>query len=329
MGEYIVYKHTTPNEKVYIGITKRKPEERWQEGRGYKCNHHFTNAIRKYGWDNIEHEIICMGLNENDAKQMEKFLIQVYKSYDSKYGYNKTLGGDSVAIGIEKGIFQYDLSGKLVGKFNSLTEASKLTKTSISRISDCANGKRLSSNGFIWLYGNDSQKRERLREKIKEKKHPSKMCGGANHCARPIDQYTLDGVYVKTYPSAQEAADALNIDYSTIKGCASEAKSNIRCKSAGNYIWIHSDEYNKQEALAKRINKGCEKPVSQYSINGEHIRDFDSIKDALLFLNAKVNHISDVCNGVRKTACGYVWEWKRSDSETIRSGDKEVQYAEK
>ena len=76
MGEYIVYKHTTPNEKVYIGITKRKPEERWQEGRGYKCNHHFTNAIRKYGWDNIEHEIICKGLNENDAKQMLAKLVK-------------------------------------------------------------------------------------------------------------------------------------------------------------------------------------------------------------------------------------------------------------
>ena len=33
MGLYSVYKHTAPNGKVYIGITSRKPEYRWNNGR--------------------------------------------------------------------------------------------------------------------------------------------------------------------------------------------------------------------------------------------------------------------------------------------------------
>lgn len=32
---YSVYKHTCPNNKVYIGITSRKPEKRWKNGYGY------------------------------------------------------------------------------------------------------------------------------------------------------------------------------------------------------------------------------------------------------------------------------------------------------
>ena len=36
-NNYIVYKHTAPNGKVYIGITGFDPEYRWlNNGRGYK-----------------------------------------------------------------------------------------------------------------------------------------------------------------------------------------------------------------------------------------------------------------------------------------------------
>lgn len=96
MNDYKVYKHTTPNGKVYIGITSRKPEYRWNDGKGYKNNKHFDNAIKKYGWDNIKHEILYDGLEETQAKLMEISLIHYYKSNDPEYGYNITAGGDGV-----------------------------------------------------------------------------------------------------------------------------------------------------------------------------------------------------------------------------------------
>ncbi|AAV30164.1 putative truncated GIY-YIG endonuclease [Lactobacillus phage LL-Ku] len=42
---YKVYKHTTPNNKVYIGITKLDVNKRWKNGNGYKHNQYFTRAI--------------------------------------------------------------------------------------------------------------------------------------------------------------------------------------------------------------------------------------------------------------------------------------------
>ena len=95
-----VYKHTFPNGKVYIGITSCKPERRWQNGYGYNRQTVIRYAIDKYGWENIEHEVLYTNLSKEQASDYERELIYKYKSIDRKYGYNIDLGGygkDSVS----------------------------------------------------------------------------------------------------------------------------------------------------------------------------------------------------------------------------------------
>ena len=92
---YKVYKHTTPRGKVYIGITGNTVERRWQNGRNYKNNKHFTNAIKKYGWDNIKHEILFDNLTKEQAEEKEILLIKKYKSNNMNYGYNVENGGNA------------------------------------------------------------------------------------------------------------------------------------------------------------------------------------------------------------------------------------------
>lgn len=99
MGLFCVYKHTAPNGKVYIGITSRKPEHRWNRGKGYLANKHFSNAISLYGWENFTHEIICKGLSKEDACKKEQELISEYKSNHKEYGYNLSSGGEASAKG--------------------------------------------------------------------------------------------------------------------------------------------------------------------------------------------------------------------------------------
>ena len=66
---YLIYKHTSPDGKVYIGITKNLPNARWNEGAGYETQKKFYKAIQTYGWINFKHEIIAAGLSENEAKK--------------------------------------------------------------------------------------------------------------------------------------------------------------------------------------------------------------------------------------------------------------------
>lgn len=93
-NNYLVYKHTSPSGKVYIGITKQLVTKRWKNGRGYEGCTAFYRAVQKYGWQNIEHEIVAQELTKEDACSMEQHLIAEYKSYDPQFGYNLTHGGE-------------------------------------------------------------------------------------------------------------------------------------------------------------------------------------------------------------------------------------------
>lgn len=93
-NNYIVYKHTTPSGKVYIGITCQKPTKRWKNGLGYEGCTAFFRAVKKYGWNNIEHDIVLSGLSKESACSEERRLIAKYKSNDPEHGYNLTDGGE-------------------------------------------------------------------------------------------------------------------------------------------------------------------------------------------------------------------------------------------
>ena len=93
MSEFHVYIHTCPNGKRYVGLTRNKPEVRWQKGIGY-LGSLFGNAIKKYGWSSIQHEVIDVD-TEEEMKYLERYLIAFYKTQDRRYGYNITAGGES------------------------------------------------------------------------------------------------------------------------------------------------------------------------------------------------------------------------------------------
>ena len=90
---YKLYKHTFPNGKVYIGITSQSLEDRFQNGRGYSKCPKMHNAILKYGWNNVEHELLADGLTKPEAESKEIETIAFYNSVEN--GYNADHGGNA------------------------------------------------------------------------------------------------------------------------------------------------------------------------------------------------------------------------------------------
>lgn len=93
---YYVYIHTFPNGKVYVGITCTAPERRWRaDGSGYRKQPVIYHAIKKYGWENVNHEIIASNLTKDEACKFEMLLIDKLKSNQHEFGYNVDNGGQT------------------------------------------------------------------------------------------------------------------------------------------------------------------------------------------------------------------------------------------
>lgn len=178
---YCVYKHTFPNDKVYIGITSMNPLKRWASGKGYRNQPRVYNAILKYGWPNIKHEILLDGLSKGEAEQKEIELIAYYKSNQRDFGYNIDNGGNTPGMMSEES--KLKISASLKGRHCS--------KEHREHISLANKGRKLSA---------------KHREKLAQKKY------------RKVYQYTLDGKLVRIWDSVKEAKETLHI--SGISQCA-------------------------------------------------------------------------------------------------------------
>jgi group I intron endonuclease len=100
---YYIYKFTNKtNGKIYIGQTNNvqkrknghKSESFNEKASGY--NLPFHAAIRKYGWDNFNFDIleeIADGESQEYIDEREIYFIQYYHSLKDENGYNITLGG--------------------------------------------------------------------------------------------------------------------------------------------------------------------------------------------------------------------------------------------
>ena len=204
-SKWIVYKHTTPTNGVYIGITCQDPEKRWKHGSGYRQSTYFYNAILKYGWDNISHEILYKDLTETEAKDLEKLLIRQYK--DGGKCYNLAYGGNGGSLD--------DSSRKKISE--ALKNPSEETREKCRK---ARLGTHHSEETKKFLSEHNKNRPQSWRDKLREKH------------SIPVVQYTLDEIFVKEYPSALVAKQETGINNSAI-ALVCKGKRN----KAGGFKW--------------------------------------------------------------------------------------------
>lgn len=210
---YSVYKHTAPNGKVYIGCTSQRPAQRWQRGRGYMYNADFFSDILRYGWDNIQHEVICVCDNKISAHRVETALIAQYKSNDARYGYNVSIGGagrtqvGKPVVCIDTGVV-----------YETAKDAEKSTGANCMHIGGCCRHERRYAGGLRWAFADDYD--------------------AINAPPQPRKRYSRNGLRVlcietgTIYVSASVAAEITGVVCSGInRACRGERKT------AGGYHW--------------------------------------------------------------------------------------------
>lgn len=151
---YYIYIHTCPNRKVYIGLSKN-PMQRWNNGEGYKSNIEFYEDIKKFGWNNIQHEIIATTYYGWVARKIEKTTISKFKASGKIYNKNNEdrVGYISQRKIPLKAVGQFNKkTGELIRKFKSIREARDYTGIPEQGIrASCLNIIK-TSGGYIWKY---------------------------------------------------------------------------------------------------------------------------------------------------------------------------------
>lgn len=89
----IIYKITSPSQKIYVGQTTRSLEQRYKEHCKPKENSIISNAIMKYGPDNMKIEILCY-CEDAELNDKEKEYIKDFNSLEPN-GYNIRTGGSN------------------------------------------------------------------------------------------------------------------------------------------------------------------------------------------------------------------------------------------
>lgn len=245
---YTVYQHIAPNGKSYIGITSKEPHERWQNGRGYRHNEYFDNAIKKYGWGNIEHKIIKTTLSKEEAEQMERELIAKFKSNERDHGYNISNGGESIGKhslesrkkmseskmghpSARKGVHLSEETKEKIRKahtgmrYNIGVPFTEERKQHLRKPHPSIRGENNPMYGKKWT----------AEELAVRQSHRVYKYGGENPTAKKICQYTMDGELVKVWGSISEASKVYC--RTSIKDCLKG-----KYKKHKGYIWRYYDE---------------------------------------------------------------------------------------
>lgn len=113
-----------------------------------------------------------------------------------------------------------------------------------------------------------------------------------------IEQYSEQGELIKEWTSIKEASNSLKIERTQL----SKALHGHR-KTAGGYIWKMKNTYSPYSS----------RPISQYDLKGNFIRDWSSVKEAEESLN--IQNILNSLNMRNKTTGGFQWKYKGSSKE--------------
>lgn len=189
--QYVVYIHTFPNGKRYVGLTTQSVNSRWRGGEGYK-DQFVYKPIKKYGWNNIKHTIYYVN-SESEMKYLEKYFFSYYNTTDLRFGYNRTDTSNHPIVSNEtkviisefaktrignknpfygkhhseetkelmrkknqnygtKAISQYTLDGRFIKSYKSIRSAARELNITSSLISSVLSGRQKQTKGYTFKY---------------------------------------------------------------------------------------------------------------------------------------------------------------------------------
>lgn len=118
--------------------------------------------------------------------------------------------------------------------------------------------------------------------------------------AKVVYQYDVDGNFINKWSNFAEAREKFKINLRITDGKV--------IKTSGGFVWKYEKNYFDKTIINSRY-----KPVIQYNLKDEILKEWHNIAEASRKLKIAASSISNVCRKVFqcKTAGGYKWEYKK------------------
>jgi len=226
-----IYKITNKiNGKIYIGqacniVTRIRKHKNTINSK--RNNYPIYYDMIKYGFDSFEVSVLEVVYGEDYRRERETFWIKKlrpeYNStgggiYDTPESTRKKISESRLnKIGIP--INQYDIDGNFIKSWATIKLATISLNLIHTNICAVCRGKAKSTGGFIFKYATDAS--------VAGPRIDSK--------ARSINQYDLNGVFIKKWPSLSSASKHINVHISTLFKCLQ--KKQITC---GGFKWEYA-----------------------------------------------------------------------------------------
>lgn len=292
------------NHKKYVGITTKTIEERWKEhiriafSNSKDSKALFKKAIKKYGVENWLVEELEQCENIEQLKEREQYWIKILNSYafdENGWGYNSTRGGDLPPEFTQTPVCICDiLQGTILFSCDSIKKAEKITGVRIEKIGE----PDITSGGYCILY--QKQLNGKTQEEIKniiQDLYP--------HLVYQLD---LQGNIVNLYRNTVEASKTINCSNGNLI-MACQGKRRL----CHGFQWAYRNNLKDKIYKQPRDIKTLAISVTQYSLGGIKIREWNSITEAVKNNRGTDSHISQCCNGKRQSCGGFQWRYTEDE----------------
>jgi hypothetical protein len=335
MKETYIYKISDENGNVrYIGKSNN-PRRRLYQHTNDRHNLHKFNWLRSI--INRGHKPVLEIVEKVSVllwKEREIYWIAKYRE-DGHMLLNMTIGGDGA-----EGMKHSEESRK---KMSQSKKGLKLSDEHKQKISQSLLDKSLDPNYVkfqprVWSFQKDDLYQKYIVEDLsipklseyyncsektiftnlkencilKDKEVWKKQC--AENTKKSVLQFDLGGQLLKEWESVREPSDFYQ-NTNIAACCRGEAVTAV------GFIWRYRNEF--KEIDLDRLNYQKRK-VSQYDLQGNFIKSFESIKDAASYEFDESN-IQDCCVGRLKSSKGYIWRYSEDSppekyrNKTIKS----------
>lgn len=318
----LVYVHTNKtNKKRYVGITSQANlKRRSKNGKAYKGCPYFYRAIEKYGWDNFDHEVLVSNLTETEAKEMERFYIELFRTTNLMFGYNIDSGGgmpirmspegrQSMIAAISganapraRPVVVFDGNGNKINEFGCIVDAERFYNQ--KSLWGHINSRRGTRGGMMFRFKDDVGDIEKLPEDQIYKKFEQRLVRDENSWhSTPVTIFDAKtGERVADFSCIKHAKEAIGGDPSKNLCGLSKTTNGYICRYSIDVIGV--DKLPAEELPTKKPNG---KEIRQFDYMGNLIGVYPSAREAERQTGVSFKTISLCANHKTQSAGGFVW----------------------